>query len=84
MFIGFLKKAATNVVYSFTVIALVLVLLIVDRVSVLFNLSLGKKDNESISKSVGNSSRILCNYCYKCYVFGVEKTVEAIKAILTI
>lgn len=52
--VGFLGNAATNVVYPFTVIALALALLIGDGASALFNLSLGKKDNESTSKSVGS------------------------------
>lgn len=53
--VGFLGNAATNVVYPFTVIALALALLIGDGASALFNLALGKKDNESTSKSVGNA-----------------------------
>lgn len=53
--VGYLGNAATNVVYPFTVIALALALLIGDGASAIFSLYLGKKDNESANKGVGNS-----------------------------
>ena len=53
--VGYLGNAATNVVYPFTVIALALALLVGDGASALFSLYLGKKDNKSANKGVGNS-----------------------------
>ena len=53
--VGYLGNAATNVVYPFTVIALAVSLLIGDGTTALFSLSLGKKDNKTANKCVGNS-----------------------------
>ena len=53
--VGYLDNAATNVVYPFTVIALAVSLLIGDGTTALFSLSLGKKDNKTANKCVGNS-----------------------------
>ncbi len=56
---GAFGNAATNIVYPFTVIALAFALLIGDGSSALFNLSLGAKDNEKASKSIGNGLLLL-------------------------
>ena len=56
---GSFGNAATNIVYPFTVIALAFALLIGDGSSALFNLSLGSKDNEKASKSIGNGLVLL-------------------------
>ncbi len=56
---GAFGNAATNIVYPFTVIALAFALLIGDGSSALFNLSLGAKDNEKASKSIGNGLILL-------------------------
>ena len=53
--VGYLGNAATNVVYPFTVIALAVSLLVGDGTTALFSLSLGKKDNKTANKCVGNS-----------------------------
>ncbi len=53
--VGYLGNAATNVVYPFTVVALAISLLIGDGSAALLSLSLGRKDNETAHKSVGNA-----------------------------
>ncbi len=68
--VGFLGNAATNVVYPFTVIALALALLIGDGASSLFNLALGKKDEKSASKSIGNAAFLLVVVAILLTVFG--------------
>ncbi len=56
---SFFGNAATNIVYPFTVIALAFALLIGDGSAALFNLSLGAKNKEKASKSVGNGLILL-------------------------
>lgn len=52
--VGYLGNAATTVVYPFTVIALAIALLIGDGCAALFSLSLGRGDQETAHKSIGN------------------------------
>ncbi len=64
IFIGWSKagafgNAATNIVYPFTVIALAFALLIGDGIAAVFNLSLGAKDKEKASISIGNGIILL-------------------------
>ena len=56
---GAFGNAATNIVYPFTVIALAFALLVGDGAAALFNLSLGAKDKEKTSKSIGNGLILL-------------------------
>ncbi len=56
---GAFGNAATNIVYPFTVIALAFALLVGDGAAALFNLSLGAKNKEKASKSIGNGLILL-------------------------
>lgn len=53
--VGYLGNAATTVVFPFTVLALALALMIGDGSAALLSLSLGKKDEDSTHRSIGNS-----------------------------
>ncbi len=52
--VGYLGNAATNVAYPFTVVALALALLLGDGSAALLSLSLGRKDNDTSRRCVGN------------------------------
>ena len=56
---GAFGNAATNIVYPFTVIALAFALLIGDGAAALFNLSLGAKEKDKASISIGNGIVLL-------------------------
>ena len=56
---GAFGNAATNIVYPFTVIALAFALLIGDGAAALFNLSLGAKEKDKASISIGNGIILL-------------------------
>lgn len=53
--VGYLGNGATNVVFPITIIALALALLIGDACAAFLSLSLGKGDEESAHKGVGNA-----------------------------
>ncbi len=85
IFIGWSKagafgNAATNIVYPFTVIALAFALLIGDGAAALFNLSMGAKDKEKASKSIGNGLVLLIFISILLTILGIIFS----KQILTI
>lgn len=53
--IGIIGNAATNIVFPFTVVALAISLLLGDGCAALFSLSLGKKEDKTANKCVGNN-----------------------------
>ena len=56
---GAFGNAATNIVYPFTVIALAFALLIGDGAAANFSISLGAKDKNKATKSIGNGLMLL-------------------------